>query len=479
MKKVSLFFWILNLALFIFFFMPNLVRHGMFVDGLWYATLARNLAEGSGTFWQPHLTDTFFPVFYSHPPLMFGIQSLFFSLFGDHLFVERLYCLVIALLTIYSIYFFWRYIFRADPRYRALSFLPILFWLSNETVYFGYVNNLLECTMGLFTFWAIFLFYHWSENYGDRGYRPWLKLIAASILILFAFLTKGLVGLFPLALLGIYWFFFQKMSFLHLVIYTALISGIVGLCFYLILQIPAASAYLDGYLDIQLSHALVGESKENLRTTRLHILKMLIERSLPVLISTGLLLAYRYRNNQKIAFGHIERRGLLFIVVGLSGTLPIMITLKQVSYYLIPVLPFFALGFALIVVPIISKLLIEVRFPPFGRQLSWTLLTLFLVYAIGYGFSQFGKIDKRDRQLLTDVMLIGEEIQEGQVIGHQLPTVGDMTHCYFARYYHISLDSNNIKYPFLLTEKGNMPTSEGGYQFIPLSTSLFDLYKRQ
>ncbi len=479
MKKISLYFWLLNLALFIFLFMPNLVRHGMFVDGLWYATLSRNLAEGSGTFWQPFLTETFFPTFYSHPPLMFGIQSLFFSIFGDHLFVERLYCLVISLLTIYSIHFFWRYLFRKSPRYRALSFLPVLFWLSNETVYFTYVNNLLEGTLGLFTFWAVFLFYHWSENYGDRGYLPWLKLIGGAILVFLAVLTKGLVALFPLAVPGIYWLLYRKMSFLHLAIYTAFITGIVVISLYLLIQIPAASAYLDGYLDIQLSHALVGESKENLRTTRLHILKMLFERSLPVLILLVLLIGYQYRAERKLMPDHLSRRSLFFILVGLSGTLPIMITLKQVSHYLIPVLPYFSIGFALLAAPIISQLFIKIQFAKWLHYLSWGLLGLFLVYTIGYGVGQLGKIDKRDRQLLTDVMLVGQQVPEGQIIGQELPEVGDMTHCYFYRYYHISIDSTANNQSFILTEKGKAPTAADAYHKVPLSTTLFDLYRQE
>ncbi len=41
----------------------------MHVDGLWYATISKNLAEGFGSFWAPAFTATMAPVFNAHPPL--------------------------------------------------------------------------------------------------------------------------------------------------------------------------------------------------------------------------------------------------------------------------------------------------------------------------------------------------------------------------------------------------------------------------
>ncbi|GJM33068.1 MAG: hypothetical protein DHS20C18_20690 [Saprospiraceae bacterium] len=452
----------------------------MFIDGLWYATLSRNLAEGTGTFWQPHLTETFFSAFYSHPPLLFGLQSILFAVFGDHLFVERIYCLLIALLTIYSIHYFWRYLFRDNSKIQALSFLPILFWLSNETVYFGYVNNLMEGTLGLFTFWAVFLLYRYSEASETNNLKSWGWLLVSGVLILLAILTKGLVGLFPLAFLGIYWLVYRRISFSWMFLLSIFLSGVVTIGFWLILQNPAAHLYLDGYLDIQLSHALSGESKENLRTTRFHILKMLVERSLPVIILVVMLLIYQFQKKKALPPPASWKMALLFILVGLSGTLPIMITLKQVSYYLLPVLPFYSLGFAILVAPFVLGLFDNLQGSQLYQKLSWTILAIFLVYTIGYGISQVGKIDKRDRQLLTDIMLVGKQVPEGSIISHQIKEVGDMTYGYFARYYHISLESSSNR-PFLLLEKGDsgLPQLDvlNQYQYIPLGTERFNLYQ--
>ncbi|MBQ7062028.1 MAG: hypothetical protein IJM88_01905, partial [Bacteroidales bacterium] len=44
-------------ALFLLTVSNRLFSEGMFLDGLYYADVALNLAEGNGTFWAPQFTD--------------------------------------------------------------------------------------------------------------------------------------------------------------------------------------------------------------------------------------------------------------------------------------------------------------------------------------------------------------------------------------------------------------------------------------
>ena len=39
---------------------PRVTHRGMFVDGVTYASIARNLAEGHGSFWSPSYTATLY-----------------------------------------------------------------------------------------------------------------------------------------------------------------------------------------------------------------------------------------------------------------------------------------------------------------------------------------------------------------------------------------------------------------------------------
>src|SRR4029078_7387475 len=86
--KNYLTFWLLTLALVTLCYIPRISEKGMFIDGLVYTTISNNLSEGIGTFWQPMLKNSEFlfqksDVFYDHPPLLFGIESIFYAVFGD------------------------------------------------------------------------------------------------------------------------------------------------------------------------------------------------------------------------------------------------------------------------------------------------------------------------------------------------------------------------------------------------------------
>ena len=55
---------------------PSLLSDGMFLDGLLYAVISKNLANGIEIFsTTPH--QNIIPYFFEHPPLAFGLQSLF------------------------------------------------------------------------------------------------------------------------------------------------------------------------------------------------------------------------------------------------------------------------------------------------------------------------------------------------------------------------------------------------------------------
>ncbi|MEO1627822.1 MAG: hypothetical protein AAFV25_21920, partial [Bacteroidota bacterium] len=67
--------WSLAIA-FGLLFASELLEQSMFVDGLWYAAISRNLAQGQGSFWHPHFSALIFSEFHEHPPLVFGLQAL-------------------------------------------------------------------------------------------------------------------------------------------------------------------------------------------------------------------------------------------------------------------------------------------------------------------------------------------------------------------------------------------------------------------
>ena len=165
----------------------------MFLDGVTYAVLARNMAEGLGSFWSPFYTARVYPQFYEQPPLGLGLQALFFAIFGDHLAVERVYSLVMGGGTALLIVGLWR----RTTRDTEHDWLPLLFWLLPSTVTWAIVNNMLENTQAVFTTAAVLMFVR-ALDASDRV-RASLWSVVGGGLTLGAVLVKGPNGFFPLA----------------------------------------------------------------------------------------------------------------------------------------------------------------------------------------------------------------------------------------------------------------------------------------
>jgi len=63
-----LYFWLIGFSIFTLLVGYNCFRTGMFFDGLTYATISHNLANGIGSWFKLSYTKTVFPVFLSILP---------------------------------------------------------------------------------------------------------------------------------------------------------------------------------------------------------------------------------------------------------------------------------------------------------------------------------------------------------------------------------------------------------------------------
>ena len=130
----------------------DIFSNGMFLDGLIYSTVSRNMADGLGTFWNPHFTSTLLSDFHEHPPLAFGIQSIFFTILGESRYVDKLYSVITVVISGYVILKIWKTLGYKN------GWFPMLIWLVTPTVFWASYNNLLENTLTIFTSLSI-LFY--------------------------------------------------------------------------------------------------------------------------------------------------------------------------------------------------------------------------------------------------------------------------------------------------------------------------------
>ena len=105
-------FWkVLILGFFLTFFLSEILEESMFIDGIWYAVIARNLAEGNGSYWFPQFSQTIFSDFHEHPGFVFWLQSYFFKILGDSFWTERIFSGIQYLFNLILIILIWKKIF--------------------------------------------------------------------------------------------------------------------------------------------------------------------------------------------------------------------------------------------------------------------------------------------------------------------------------------------------------------------------------
>lgn len=422
------FFYIFVAGIFLIIVSPALLADGMFVDGLIYATISKNLSAGLGSFWHLHFTDSIFPVFSTHPPLSFGLESIFFKILGSSRFTEHSYSLLLAVLTAIAIVYIWK---SASQRKHG-GWLPLLFWVAMPSVTWAASNNMLENTLDFFICMSV-LFFILSL---DRHRVVFLAL--SGVMLSCGFMTKGLITLFPLSLPFFFWLFVRKRKFITAVIDTIVIIISAAIPILLIFTfVTDAREMLTRYIRIVFDLTTTGATKDS----RLYILSFLFRELLPVIIIVILILSYA--GWKKYDFSLLKRNirvSLAFLFLGLSGVLPIMITRMQSGYYLVPSLAFFAISQGLLVYPVVERVITEITSS--GSRIFRTISIAFLGIGLSLCLYFSGSIC-RDRDIINDLKKISSVIPDNSTIGI-LPEMNTSwnLHGYYGRYHNITLDAD-------------------------------------
>jgi 4-amino-4-deoxy-L-arabinose transferase-like glycosyltransferase len=499
--STHLLFWLLTLIVFSLVFLATSLEKGMVLDGVVYSTVARNLARGLGSFWAPQYTATVHRAFFEHPPLVFWIQSLFFRVLGDSLFVERIYSFLTAVITGVLIVLIWRLIFRNDRELRRYTWLPLILWSVLSINSWSYSNNLLENTMGIFTLAAIALM-----GKGIKQHNYFFS-IWAGVLIFLAVFCKGPAGFFPAAFYLLAWIVFREMSGRRALINSLLVLFIPLLILSLLLLYPAARDNFARYISYQIVPSLKGDRLLGGETRRFFILKILFIYTLPLtVIAIGVFIYGAIRKRLYLLRSNILRWSLLLILTGFAASLPMIISPKQNYNYLIPSLPYFTLGLGILIVPIINSFLGSTRWREPEIRKAGALLGIILFISLIYSVSRIKEVKstllisykysivptrlrelifpyaagriRREEVFISDIRAIGGRLPRGTIISIPESLWERWNyHAYFSRFYDISLDKDNIRRLYLC-EKGDHPPSDK-YRLAPLSTQLLDLYWRR
>jgi len=442
------------------------LQEGMFFDGITYAAISNNLAHGLGSFWAPHYTQTLYPQFFEHPPLVFGLQSLFFILFGDGPATERIYTMFMALLCLFLIASIWK-LFYPDKATGNWWPLPVLLWIITPVVFWSSRNNMLENTLTVFILSAT-----WLICKGLLSGRI-LWFLPGGAFILAAFLSKGPVGLFPLALPVWYLISCRNVRFPRILLYLLILTITpVTLFLLLILIEPDAGQNISHYLQQQVWPSL-GNQRETVTGSHFTLLLKLAGNLVLPLMASLLFAAMKGKPNQRET-GLPVKASLFFLLTALSACLPLLITLKQRDFYLVPSIPFFALA--------LCAWLNERGCLPVsedGNQMRpiTRMYILFLwLEVIGVTVLLTFKADT-NHGLIRDVEAITREVPPGSVISGDQTIYSDWPLvAHLARFGNISIDPQHLNTWYLIRKSDALPdTLAGVYHPAMLDLSNYQL----
>ena len=429
-------FWLLLIGLFLILVCDSLLTEGMFLDGVLYASISRNMAYALGSFWNPYYTQTIGTVFHSHPPLALGLEALAFKALGDHWWVEKAYSVLTFLLTALLIALIWK---RTTNNIRW-AWLPLLFWLAMPLVSWCATNNMLENTMSVFVLLSVYLM---IVSY-QKNNKIWLILAGFSLFL--AFLSKGFTGLFPLVFPVLYCIFDQKRRWIQgpidsliLLVALTVFAGIMFLLF------PQSLPYLKDYIQLQV---IGGGLHEATVSSRFYIVfSLLLQLIIPLVIAVILvILKAKNKTNKKVfEFPPDKAWFYSFLILGLLGVLPIMVSVKQRDFYMLAALPFFALACGHITLSMVNTLML--RITPNLRKWMTLGTSCILLIGIVLNFVHIGKYG-RDEVLIEEVK---QKIAEADGTNMIEISPEEYTqwakHAYYMRYGKISLSPTECPSP--------------------------------
>lgn len=467
--KLSVLTWII-IVLMVVLFVPAIFAKGMFLDGLTYATLARNWVEGRGTFWFLYYTNDLLADFHSHPPFgMIGL-AVGYWIFGDTTYVEICYSILTGILVAWGIY-------KIGKLYHPLlGNVAIILWLFIPLISWAYRSNILENTLSVYTTWAVYCLLVYFQSP-----RKLYLVLLSGILLCLGFLTKGPTALFPFCLPVLYGLVItekKERDYLYLKFQIS-INSIHFFAFIMSFLLVFNSSddarrsillYLDNAIHNAQNHTVQRHT---------FIIEHLLLQMAPLLGIMGIILGITYYQKKKDMYeGHpFTKWSLFFILLGCSGVFPIALSNKQSGYYMLAALPFFALGVAAIILPFIEKRMAvwEEKGQTYIKYAAISLIIATMIISI-VGKDFFG----RDKEMLEDLEKVAQIVPPHSNI-YVLPSEEQnwLLYAYFARFGDRSIVPHTTPVAdfYLLKAGENMPYAD--FETLPVKLHYGTLWKRK
>lgn len=479
MKKNLPFILCVLVLLFVILFIP-LAMFGRGGDGILYSSIAYNMAHNIGSLWQPYYLKPFVTPFYEHPPLAMYFQSLFYRVLGDGFYVENIYGGLMAAITWWFIILCWRLTSRVIYSWWML-WLPLFLWIAIPENALPYKDVILQATLVVFTTASVYFLLRFLLT---RSATKWFYLLVGAGLIAAGFPINGVQAFFPLGVFFLAWLVWHQRSFFRMCWHTLLLMGLVALMLYLLCLNPEAKHTLWMYLQTQL-FATLSEHRAGPYSgfARLYVFKMVFSNLL-VIIVLGLIFIFVRARSQAINFWQLLKTSVcnrwvyFFFGMGLIASLPVLLSTRQDSHYVLQAYPWFVLMFVHMFAAECLAWVKGINTRGLLYRCFTVVFALLLILAIGFLVVHAGK-PRRDKMLIHDMRIIARIIPRNSIvdISPELNT-HDNIRAYFYRFTQISLVQQG-HHTYLLES----PSADGHilnfYKKIPLPLEKFALYKRR
>lgn len=480
-KSSQLAFICLTLSAFCLTLLLAFVTRGMHWDGVLYAAMARNLSIGDGSIWAPHFIAQHFSTFYEHPSVGLWLESLFFRLFGDYQWVERLFCLMTALTTMLAMFLLWRRSFKT-AQLRSVYWLPFFLFLSNLSFLRLFPYNFLDPILVCITVWAVWVL----TTPNQRTSRVlFVQALAAALLIDFAFMVNGFQAFFVVAVPLARFIALRDIHFKQAIGQTLVIFVMMALGFIVLFHLePAAWLNIKHYVQQQVLPSTIGARFEQKYTGfgRLRIMGYPFSENAIAIVLMLVFLFVGWLRHPSIDRVQQNRYAWFYVLIALCASAPVILAQRQGSSYVMQSMPFYLLALAQFITPGFMRLIEKLDAArPLVRTVLNSIGLLLVVFCVLWLSMSIGKV-KRDQSIITAVNAMGHftgkavSIQTSPEDFIRLVKAQEYGYAmYFERLYRIELTTTKQAY---YLSSNNPSTSHARFERVPLGLTKYHLYRR-
>lgn len=473
-------FALFTVAVLLALVLPDLLQHGMFMDGTQYAIISKNYTEGKSSFWFPFLSSSWNNrgqnYFLEQPPLVYFFQSFFFKAFNGSFLSERMYCLLMLLLSAWLIKLVWELLFNKHDEYNWLSWMPVLFWIITPSVFWSFKNNMHENTLTVFVLASVYF----ALKSIIANKMQIIFILLSSVCIFLGTLSKGLPALFPFASIVLWKLVNKDFKWSKTILYSfilVLVPAIIYIC--LMMFNTDAKKSLTFHVVERLIFRIENNQQVENRLTVLFWLFTDLLVPIGLAVIAWVLLKWKGVFNANLKSNTQKKQLFYFtILLGFCGVLPLTLTHVQRAVYFVPAIPFFAMAFSLVLIDPIKKFSESFSTSSFSFKVWRANMVFALVAVIVVAVLSFGKVS-RDQDEFYDAMEIAKIVGDDQLVSvsnNQYQEWG--FHFYLLRYHQVTMNCSDQKLLYKIALNDEL-LNDSLYDKVNVKLKKHQLFKRK